>query len=864
MTIVSCYIENFGTLHRQSFEFTAGINVVRQDNGWGKSTLAAFIKAMLYGMEYRRGGKELNDRRRYSPWQGGAFGGWLTFEHCGKVYKVERFFGAKDSDDTFSLYDMDTNLPSGDFSEAVGEEILGLNLESFERSIFVTLDGKAPVMTDNINAKLNDLIENADDIGGYENAMSRLDSLATELRAKRGGGGLIGALSEKIQRLEADLAECGGKAAAIEATQLKISDARSEKDLCEAELAGIDEMIANLDRAAKKREHTRLVAVQSQIRMRLSEFEAFFGGAIPAQSELDAAAELAADASALSKAIAEPVTESDRTRLIELEAFFAAGVPDEADIEACQDDISQYSSALAARAGGALCPVEAEKLSELSSRFAQGAPEPRQLDAAMQAYNRAISLSGRIDSESAKLDFLRVSMAGGGRHGGGAWIILLVLAVCGFLIGGVGFALDILPLGAGSIAVGAVLLAAALIIRGSAKPKGGQSAAIDEMEQNISTLTSEKDTLESEYISLLRRYFAYYDLSNVPAALGMLRGDAERYAELSAKAASHAITDDGGSEAYRAAYSGFIEKYPVDHSDPGSALAGIRRNAAAYARLSRAIAEYDESLAKLRRVQGRLDEFTGRYPVSDCDGSSRKLTKIRDTLRDLDFALAQLSDAEAELIRFESENDMAGLENLPESALDPAELRSAQAQCRARLGQLSEMIAGYNRDIDRDSIVVDRRQELEAELTRATEELERLGAKYATVTSTMQLLDQAKTNLSLRYMDAMKRAFFKYVSMLGGGENMQIDLRLGVQAESDGKLRDKSFFSAGYKDLADVCTRLALADAMFAGDCPLLIMDDPFINLDDIRLEKALEMMRRLAAEKQVIYCVCHGSRVPG
>ena len=51
MFIKSISIENFGNFHKQEFTFKEGMNSFIHENGWGKSTLAAFIKAMLYGMD---------------------------------------------------------------------------------------------------------------------------------------------------------------------------------------------------------------------------------------------------------------------------------------------------------------------------------------------------------------------------------------------------------------------------------------------------------------------------------------------------------------------------------------------------------------------------------------------------------------------------------------------------------------------------------------------------------------------------------------------------------------------------------------------------------------------------------------------
>ena len=59
----------------------------------------------------------------------------------------------------------------------------------------------------------------------------------------------------------------------------------------------------------------------------------------------------------------------------------------------------------------------------------------------------------------------------------------------------------------------------------------------------------------------------------------------------------------------------------------------------------------------------------------------------------------------------------------------------------------------------------------------------------------------------------------------------------------------------------DFCMRLALVDTLFEKEQPFLILDDPFVNLDALRLEKALELLNIMAANKQIVYFVCHPIR---
>ena len=94
MRLLRCHIENFGVLSGFDYEFPEGLAVICRENGFGKSTLAAFLKAMFYGLP-RTGAHNVteNERRRFEPWQGGKFGGFLEFEYQGAAYRVTRYFG---------------------------------------------------------------------------------------------------------------------------------------------------------------------------------------------------------------------------------------------------------------------------------------------------------------------------------------------------------------------------------------------------------------------------------------------------------------------------------------------------------------------------------------------------------------------------------------------------------------------------------------------------------------------------------------------------------------------------------------------------------------------------------------------------
>ena len=188
MRLIRCHIENFGKLHDYTIDFEKGANVICEENGWGKSTLAAFIRAMFYGLEgERKRSIEENERKRYTPWRGGVFGGQLTFEVDGKEYTVTRTFNEQDE---FELRDAKTNLISGDYSSKLGEELFKVDRESFMRTVFIGQADCETSVTDDINAKIGNLTDNSNDLNSYEAASARLKDLLNSLTPSRKTGSI--------------------------------------------------------------------------------------------------------------------------------------------------------------------------------------------------------------------------------------------------------------------------------------------------------------------------------------------------------------------------------------------------------------------------------------------------------------------------------------------------------------------------------------------------------------------------------------------------------------------------------------------------------------------------------------------------
>ena len=126
-----------------------------------------------------------------------------------------------------------------------------------------------------------------------------------------------------------------------------------------------------------------------------------------------------------------------------------------------------------------------------------------------------------------------------------------------------------------------------------------------------------------------------------------------------------------------------------------------------------------------------------------------------------------------------------------------------------------------------------------------------------------KLLEQAKENLQTSYLGPIRQQFDRYMKLLmdESSEKILMTADLEVSLERYGQSRELGYFSAGQTDVVMLCMRLALVDALFRDVEPFVILDDPFVNLDDSRTAQALALLRELAKEKQILYLVCHSSR---
>ncbi len=283
MRLIKCYISSFGALKNFAYDFKEGLNTIKEKNGFGKSTLATFIKSMFYGLNGSgKRGIEDNERKKFKPWNSdGLFGGYLIFQYADKQFKIERYFGAKESEDTVELIDLESGLPIQKNYD-IGRRIFEIDEDGFLSTTYFSQKDFEIKPNASITAKFNRVSE-VDEINGVDDVIKRLEEKQKEYAKQRGEGGLIYDATQELLSCEREIQEAYS-------AQTFVEDSNAMADKLQAEYDELSEKNKELTERIEKA--TRLNARAENVKMQQQRLVEY-------RDELDKARAKAQNANAL-------------------------------------------------------------------------------------------------------------------------------------------------------------------------------------------------------------------------------------------------------------------------------------------------------------------------------------------------------------------------------------------------------------------------------------------------------------------------------------------------------------------------------------------------------------------------------------
>ena len=738
MRFISCHIVGFGKFIDRRFDF-AQLHVFKEDNGWGKTTLAAFLECMLYGLDAGRNRDVADNMRlKYEPWSGTRFGGSLSFSYQDKTYRIERFFGKTPVADTVKIYDENNMLSYqfGDKGEWLGEKLFGLDRDSYRKCVYLPQSrDKSGAMTQTIKEKLLALLSVGETGGGAQNAIARLDEAEKALRAKRKPG------KGKLDELDDRLALLQERKAEYYRTQESLRELEDEGLALSArreELNGeMDALAKTLEAQSRQQERMAARATYEEMQAKLDETQ---------------------------------------YSLQTLNAFFGKTQPCEVNVDGLQTAVNEYYDLQ-----GQLQDLQ-PSMEQLNAQLQAKQALKIQLTASeknVQTYQLLID-EERKTKQAGKRARKQEAEAKAKKWGGGTWqtVVAVIVAAIGLMLIDVVAVLGYILAAAGGLwLIGSLLR----IVR---FPKRGERIKISE---EVLTRYAEAKAERAELVKQMEQ-----QPKNLRLQMQTLQEEMEK--------------KQGRMGALKTAIENFLQNFAFE---------------------------------KIYDYRAALDELRDKIAAYD------KYQNVRQTYAEKVQDMAPLPE---ENVLSQQEMDRVQARY---SALQ-VEKEDIQKECGRNTAHIEET--------ERRILAL---QDILQEEPRLNEEKTRLENRLIAIRAAREFLMRARENMAKRYLQPVEEYVAEYRQILGldGVQKVRFTSDGRPVLEDGGAYRSADFYSEGFYDLLFLCVRLALSKALPCKHTPPLILDDPFVNLDDDKTARAKRLIKSLSKERQILYFTCKSER---
>lgn len=804
MIITKIEIDGFGGLSNFQLELNDGIQVFYGDNGTGKSTLALFVRVMLYGMPNERKKEGIPLRQRILPLEKSLASGRLVVKTRGRPLEISRSFGISRRSDRLAMTWLDDGS-SLHTSLVPGEFLLDINEETFVRTFFLGELGHAvlPGNVSQLNSRLMNLSVTGTEDMDYQQAMKRLKEEQRAISSPRGAGSLD-ALLKKEGELKADLADRRRLEEDLRTLEERLNEDGRERE------------------AIKKKHSETLEALESL--EKLKELEDYEEAMVLLSRKQD-----------LEQRIQSKESPWTKEQAGDLKHRLDVYLEEDRDLSRAVSEHNEYSQRLARRE---------EDFSEVGDRLfhESNLPVIRELTLRKSVMEKKVALLN-LDSENYKeLEQSFTAWRSSrrmGRYLTGMAYWLLPLPILLYVIYR-GLAFENYIMAGGSLFI--LMLYGFLFFKGrnwlTIRLTGDEEAIRLEMESLLGSRTAEelldlgKDpeqdlaTIRSEWLKERE------ELTREVQKLGLSMDDLEEY-----------VRD-------QARYQEAKASWQKDMAELKSSFDG----------LSLRVKGHREQEAVLQRelLPAELEpDAAGRSELSRLESRM----EIRgEEERELEGVLKQL-----ELISLERNLNPLLLEPQPLKKEDiKAELdlkRRLKAESDTLKEQLQTLELGIIRKEEQKKSLEGKLTGIrpEAALSELHGEIQRQRGRKDVLELALVHLEESFLEIQRDYLPRVSQRVSELFERLTGGAYTKVlltgDYRMKVKL--NGELVDMAYLSRGTLDLLWLGLRLALCDIIISGEKAPLIFDDSFIHLDEDRLTSILTVLHE-SFDGQIIILTCH------
>ena len=302
-----------------------------------------------------------------------------------------------------------------------------------------------------------------------------------------------------------------------------------------------------------------------------------------------------------------------------------------------------------------------------------------------------------------------------------------------------------------------------------------------------------------------------------------------------------------------------------------------RRRTAEVERLRSELADADRDHAAAAAERDGLLKSAGvkdrRQYESRVDGSTRR-ADLEELLKLAEAELAETAGTEPDLAV--TEEDLAAFdanESREAAELHELELEELEAELNAAREQRAVLVR------ERDTLTGDaRRGELRYERARLDAQLRDAAVRYRSADRAVRAFDAIRGDAEQTRQPAVLAAASRFLHRMTGGRYRRVSSPMGERTlrveGADGRHLRPEQLSGGTREQLYLAVRLGLIENHPGGAAtPPVVLDDVFVNFDQLRTEAALDTLTRFAADRaargtgtddetpavrQILFFTCH------
>ena len=832
MKLISAHINGFGNISGKDFNFNEDITSFCEKNGFGKSTLAAFIKHMFYGTT-------TNDKDIYRPHNTNDFRGTLTFSLDSDIYRIERDFSKNNSFKIFkntSEISLDNNIP--------GEYFFSLNKESFDKTMLINSSDLEIEAKEDIKAKMANYVLKSSDSVDSKNVIKALNEKKS-IYVNNKNTGKIELTKNKLATLK-NLEE--------QNDDLIRSLPSKEKELVslnEEITSNKNQIISANEYDAKVRDKNQSIELEEEYKKKEKEYidylNSYYPNGIPEvneeekiQEELALKHQYERDVSTLD------LTSQEKEKLDSLSNHFSCMKPSVDVIKSISNDINQYNLCLNQKIVEftdeenkiiELFDNNNDNISKLEAEFSNYKAKKTQLNNIPSHVQQSVTSKRKTSS---KLSFICSIIS---------VLIIAVGIILGFVISTYLFIL---------CGVGLLLLGVGAFLYLNTKNTNNEIIMVDNEEYK------KKEKEINDIVINLKATFLYFSVyeDTIDDSYFKFKEKYNKYLSLKEEKERNIKVKEETSlklKELKDKISSFFISYKYDISnDFSSILMSINSDLKEYENLifkqNQTKDKKDKLNNDIKEINILINSFIDKYQISDIDLYCQNALTNRLTLS---IKSKAKEESKTKYENFISTHEID--ETINPVEIDVKEISDLNDKLTTQKTNFENEINNIKTKIAENQQEIDTKDDLEEELKTYQHYID-------IIDKTIKAIKTAKSNLNAKYLNPVKTNITKYSSLLNSTfdfSKVELNEELNIRMIDNGQSYDKSEFSSGETVIYLLCYRLAILDEIFSKtkDKNFLIIDDVFMNLDDENIKKVIPFLHEISKERQIIYFTCHSSR---